>query len=129
MHLLPSDFMFRLTAVEKSEVVANCDHLAGMKYSKNLPYAFTEHGAIMAANVLNSASAVEMSVFVVRAFVKFREVLSTHRELARKLAELEQKVGKHDDAITAIILTIRELMQHKSTVKKNKIGFDRNRKK
>ena len=66
----PPDFVFRLSSDEKAEVVAICDHLAGLKFSKTLPYAFTEHGAIMAANVLNSARAVEMSVFVVRAFVK-----------------------------------------------------------
>lgn len=124
----PSDFMFRLSSGEKSEVVAICDHLAGLKFSKTLPYAFTEHGAIMAANVLNSARAVEMSVFVVRAFVKIREVLSTHSVLSRKLAELEQKVGKHDEAITAIILTIRELMGRKKKDNTRKIGFERAKK-
>src|SRR3990170_5904125 len=68
----PGDFMFRLTPIEKKEVIANCDHLASLKYSRSLPIAFTEHGAIMAASVLNSQRAVEMSVFVVRAFVKLR---------------------------------------------------------
>ena len=60
MNRYPSDFTYRLTSEEKTEVVANCDHLTGLKYSKTLPYAFTEHGAIMAANVLNSTRAVEM---------------------------------------------------------------------
>src|SRR6476620_7016832 len=64
----PSDFLFQLTASEKAEVVANCDHLAKLKFSKALPYAFTEHGAIQAANVLASAQAVEMGIYVVRAF-------------------------------------------------------------
>lgn len=119
----PSDFMFRLSVNEKAEVVANCDHLSGLKFSKNLPLAFTEHGAIMAANVLNSARAVEMSVFIVRAFVKIREALSTSRALAGKLAELEQKVGKHDEAIRTIIMTIRELMDNRKSAPRRKIGF------
>ena len=65
----PEDFVFRLTASKKSEVVANCDHLSKVKYSAALPYAFTEHGTIMVASVPNSERAIEMSVFVVRAFV------------------------------------------------------------
>ena len=101
--------MFKLNTAEKTEVVTNCDHLTGLKYSKTLPYAFTEHGAIMAANVLNSTRAVEMSVFVVRSFVKLREVLSTHKDLERKITELEKKVGKHDKAINAIIFVIGKL--------------------
>ena len=74
-----------------------------------LPHAFTEHGAIMAANVLNSKQAVQMSVFVVRAFVKLREVLATNKQLADKLTELEGKVGTHDKAIISIIAAIRGL--------------------
>ena len=74
-----------------------------------MPYAFTEHGAIMAANVLNSKQAVQMSVFVVRAFVKLRETLAAHKELADKLTELERKVGTHDKAIVSIIAAIRGL--------------------
>ena len=72
-----------------------------------LPHAFTQHGAIMAANVLNSKQAVQMSVFVVRAFVKLREVLATNKQLADKLTELEGKVGTHDKAIISIIAAIR----------------------
>ena len=66
----PADFMFQLSPAEKTEVVANCDHLRGLKFSSQRPFAVTEHGAIMAANVLNSPQAVQASVFVVRAFVK-----------------------------------------------------------
>lgn len=87
----PSDFMFQLNAAEKGEVVANCDHLAKLKFSKVLPYAFTEHGAIQAANVLASPQAVEMGIFVVRAFVRMRELATVHADLAKRLAELEQK--------------------------------------
>ncbi len=70
------------------EVVANCDHLSRLKFSPASPYALTEHGAIMVASLLNTPHAIEASVFVVSAFVKFREVLTTHKELARNLAEL-----------------------------------------
>ncbi len=75
---------------------------------KYLPYAFTEHGAIMAANVLSSPQAVRMSVFVVRAFVKLREVLSTHKELAYKLAQLERKLQNHDESIRSLVAAIRQ---------------------
>jgi hypothetical protein len=97
--------MFQLTADEKAEVVANCDHLTNLKFSKTLPYAFTEHGAIQAANVLSSTRAVEMGVYVVRAFVQLREMLTGNKELALKLAELEtrleRKLDSHDQAIQA----------------------------
>ena len=91
----PADFVFRLSAAEKKEVVANCDHLRDLKFSPQLPLAFTEHGAIMAANVLKSPNAVSVSVFVIRAFVKLRRTLATHRELAAKLSELEGRIQCH----------------------------------
>jgi hypothetical protein len=105
----PDDFMFRLTYEEKNEVVANCDHLSKLKYSQALPRAFTEHGAIMVASVLNSHRAVEASIFVVRAFVRLRRLLATHDELARKLAQLEHIVASHDSRIIEIIEAIRML--------------------
>jgi phage regulator Rha-like protein len=76
---------------------------------RKLPFVFTEHGAIMAANVLNSKEAVQMSVFVVRAFIKLREILSTTRDLAAKIDELDRKVGTHDKVIGSIIAAIRQL--------------------
>ena len=87
----PLDFMFQLTTDEKVEVVANCDHLNKLKFSKALPFVFAEHGAMMAGFMLNSAHAVEMSVYVVRAFVRLREVLASNRELALRLDDLEEK--------------------------------------
>jgi hypothetical protein len=72
----PADFVFQLTKSERDEVVANCDHLSKLRFSLTMPYAFTEHGALMAASVLNTPRAVEVSVYVVRAFVKLREALS-----------------------------------------------------
>lgn len=106
----PDDFMFQLTEDEKAEVVANCNHLMGLRFSPSLPLAFAEQGAIMAASVLNTARAVEASVFVVRAFVKLREILATHKELARRLTELEQHVRGQGQQIQAIVEAIRKLM-------------------
>lgn len=79
----PGDFLFQLAADEKAEVVANCDHLQNLKFSKALPFAFTEHGAIQAANVLASSQAVEMGIYVVRAFVQLRQLLNAREWLAR----------------------------------------------
>jgi hypothetical protein len=87
----PVDFMFQLTEKEKAEVVTNCDNLARLKFSPHLPYAFTEHGALMLANVLNSERAAQTSVHVVRAFVRLRQMLASNAELARKLDAMEKK--------------------------------------
>jgi hypothetical protein len=119
----PRDFMFKLTSAEKSEVVANCDHLRRLRFSPQLPTAFTEHGAIMAATVLNSPKAIQASLFVVRAFVKLREVLANHRELAARLDELEGKLQDHDGKIIAIIDAIRHLMAEPPGGRKPAIGY------
>ena len=119
----PEDFMFQLTNHEKIEVVTNCDHLAKLKYSPTLPYAFTEHGALMLGNVLKSVRAVEVSLMVVRAFVHLRELVSTHKELSQKLNQLERKVGAHDRAIAELINAIRQLMTPLDPKKKRPIGF------
>ena len=105
----PADFMFQLTSKEKAEVVANCDHLTKLKFSPAKPYAFTEHGAVMVASVLNSKRAIEVSIYIVRAFVKVREVLGAHRELAQKLTELERRVESHDTHIRSLFDAIRQL--------------------
>ena len=94
-----------------------------LKFSKALPFAFTEHGAIMAAAVLNSPRAVDVSVFVVRAFVQLREVISGHRELARRIAELEGKLSDHDEQILALVEAIKQLMDPKPLPKTRSIGF------
>lgn len=116
----PPDFVFQLTAKEKEEVVANCDHLSRLKYSPALPLAFTEHGALMAANVLSSARAVTASVMVVRAFVRLRQLLATHVELKRKLDELEKR---YDAQFQQVFLAIRALMTSPETPGKGRIGF------
>ncbi|MDI6756219.1 MAG: ORF6N domain-containing protein [Thermodesulfobacteriota bacterium] len=118
----PEDFMFQFNAPEKTEVVAKCDHLANLKFSPTHPYAFTEHGAIMLAAVLNTPRAIEVSVFVVRAFVRLREILSTHKALADRLAELESNIETHDEAIRSLVSAIQQLMTPPAAGQK-KIGF------
>ena len=125
----PEDFMFKLTKEEGDYWLRSRSQIAILKRGKNikyLPYAFTEHGAIMAANVLNSHQAVRMSVFVVRAFVKLREMLATHKELAHKLAELERKLQNHDESIRSLVVAIRRLMappEPEPEPPKRRIGF------
>jgi phage regulator Rha-like protein len=119
----PIDFMFRLRAKEgqilRSQNAISRRAHGGRRY---LPYAFTEHGAIMAATVLNSRRAIQMSVFVVRAFVRLREALATNQELAAKIDELESRMETHDTAIQDLIDAIRELMLPAQKPKR-KIGF------
>ncbi len=119
----PEDFMFQLTDEEykilRSQIATSNIIHGGRRY---IPYAFTEHGAIMAATILNSLKAVQMSIFVVRAFVKLREIVSGNKELVRKLKELENKYEKHDKDIKAIIDAIRQLMSPPEKIKR-KIGF------
>lgn len=115
----PLDFTFQLTEAEKTEVVTNCDHLARLKFSPYLPYAFTEHGALMLANVLNSERAAQTSVMVVRAFVRLRQLLSTNAELARKLESLEKK---YDAQFKVVFDAIRQLMSPPAKPKRE-IGF------
>lgn len=118
----PADFLFQLSESEKQEVVTICDHLKNTKFFKGLPYAFTEHGVVMAASLLSSSRAVEVSIYVVRAFVKMRKMITEHKELVSKLAELEQKVSGHDQNIRALFATIRSLMETPQK-KKKQIGF------
>jgi hypothetical protein len=119
----PSDFMFQLTKLEKDEVVANCDHLQKLKFSPVLPNAFTEHGAIMAASVLNSQRAVQASIYVVRAFVKLRQMLAPYKELMGKLDQLEKKLHTHDKQIVAIVQAIKLLMPPPEDKPKEPFGF------
>jgi hypothetical protein len=125
----PDDFVFELTVEEKSEVVANCDHLEKLKYSSVLPLAFTEHGAVMAANVLNSQIAIETSILIVRAFIRAREILAEHRELKRRLDRLEQRVARgfqdNEEELQAIRFTIQQLMEPPSAKGKKPLGFGR----
>ena len=114
-----------MTRIEAETLIRSRSQSVILKRGQNvkyLPYAFTEHGAIMAANVLNSPHAVQMSVFVVRAFVRLRHMITTHKELAAKLAELERRVVSHDGHIKSLFEAIRQLMEPSET-KHHRIGF------
>jgi len=134
----PSDFMFQLTEGEfaalRSHFATSNEKPVGRGGRRYLPFVFTEHGAIMAAMVLNSPRATEVSVYVVRAFVKLREVMASHRDLAQKLEELEQKAEalalRHDNfarntrmQLKQVFEIIQELMEPSEPAKKRPIGF------
>ena len=134
----PPDFMFQLTEGEfaalRSHFATSNEKPAGRGGRRYQPFVFTEHGAIMAAMVLNSPRATEVSVYVVRAFVKLREVLASHRDLAQKLEELEQKAEalamRHDAfarntrmQLKQVFEVIQELMEPPEPAKKRPIGF------
>jgi hypothetical protein len=127
----PADFIFRLTKTETVALNRSQNATGSQKHRdpRFAPYAFTEHGAIMAATILNSPRAIEMSVYVVRAFVQLREILASNRELARRFAQLETRLDKklavHDEAIAAILSAIRQLM-HPPIPKRRPIGFTAN---
>jgi hypothetical protein len=123
----PDDFLFQLSREEledwRSQIVTS--NSGGKMGLRRQPYAFTEHGALMAANLLNSPQAVEVSVFVVRAFIRLRELALAHKELAQTLSELERKVGQHDDSIRQLVTAIRHLMAPTPEPHRGKIGFGR----
>jgi len=119
----PQEFMFQLTKVERDELVPIWHQFKAMKHSYVLPYAFTEHGVAMLASILNSERAIKISIYIIKTFVKLREIMATHKELAFKLTELEGKIEKHDDEIQAIFEAIRQLMAPPQEPPKPKIGF------
>jgi len=143
MERFPEDFMFQLTSREwnnlRSQIVTSSLEGVDDKGDKGnwsqivtrshggrraLPYVFTEHGAIMAASVLNSPKAVEMSVFVVRAFVKMREQLAANAEILKRLAEIDKTLLEHNDALQVIWEQLQPLLVPPDPPKKGRIGFD-----
>ncbi len=119
----PDDFMFRLTKQEKEEVVTNRDHLRKLKFSPTMPYAFTEHGALMLASVLNSPIAIQANLQIVRVFIRLREALASDKGLRRRLDALEKKYDLHDTHIKEIFAAIRALMEPPPGVARRRIGF------
>ncbi len=136
----PEDFVFQLTREEWSAVLASKVSIVADKgdtnmWSQNattspqrrrltsLPYAFTEHGALQVANVLNSPAAAQMGIAVVRAFVQLRALMTDHKTLRAKLSELDARVGAHDEQLTAIVEAIRALAIPVESATKRKIGF------
>jgi hypothetical protein len=106
----PSDFMFQLTAEEAQRLIFQIGRSKGRGGHRHRPHAFTEQGVAMLSSVLNSERAVKVNIAIMRAFVRLRQMLETNRELAKKFRELDQRVGKHDEEISAIIEAIRQLM-------------------
>ncbi len=108
----PEDFMFQITMAERqnlrSQIVTSSLNYGGRRY---LPYAFTEQGVAMLSSVLNSERAVEVNIQIMRTFTRLREMISSNKELARKLVELEKKVGNHDQHIALLFVAIKKLME------------------
>ena len=123
-HRFPPDFLFALTKAEyeglRSQTVTSNPGRGGRRY---LPHAFTEHGAIMAATVLNSKRAIEMSIFVVRAFVQMRQATVFNQHIVSKLAELEARLDSHDGEIQGLVEAIRELIEP-LPANNRRIGFE-----
>ncbi len=118
----PSDFMLQLTKEEFDSLRSQIVISKGKGGRRYLPYVFSEQGVAMLSSVLKSKRAIEVNVAIMRAFVKLRETLATHKELSRKLSDLERKMGDHDEQIQAIFEAIRQLMAPPDTQTK-KIGF------
>jgi len=120
----PADFLFRLSPAEyqnlRSQNATSSSSHGGRRY---LPHAFTEHGAIMAATVLNSKRAIEMSIFVVRAFVRMRQALAANQQIVTKLSEIERRLEGHDVEIQELVDAIRELMAP-LPANNRRIGFE-----
>ena len=129
----PADFVFRLTnqelAILRSQFATSSSDARRLAWGgrRYAPHAFTEHGAIMAAMVLNSPRATEVSVYVVRAFVQLRDTLVAHKELAKRLDELDARIERnlvtHDQTIAGILDAIRALMAPPEPAKRRRIGF------
>ena len=119
----PEDFMFKLTKLEKEEVVTICDHLKSIKFSPQLPYAFTEQGVAMLSSVLSSERAIEVNIAIMRVFVGLKEMVVNHKDLFYKLKELERKIEKHDKEICTIFEAINQLMEPPPQKPKRRIGF------
>lgn len=116
----PPDFMFSITENEKREVVTFCDHLSALRFSPRLPYAFTEQGVAMLSNVLKSRRARQVNIHIMRAFVRLRQLLNTHKELAHKLDELEKK---YDEQFKSVFDAIKALMEPSGPEPKRIEGF------
>jgi len=126
IHRFPDDFMFQISESEAEQLVSQNVIPHKKLFGGSSPYAFTEQGVAMLSSILNSEQAIKINIAIMRAFVKLRELLSTNKELAHKLEQLEQKIEKHDEGIKAIFNAIRQLMTPPEP-KKRKIGFKRDK--
>ena len=121
----PEDFVFRLSKKEWAEVVANCDQFSNMLHSSVLPMAFTEQGALMASTVLRSAQAIQMSIYIVRAFVRMREAMSANEMILRRLAEIDRTLLVHDEGLRDLYQKLLPLLESgpEPEREQRKIGF------
>lgn len=118
----PAEYMFQLTQREKIEVVTNWHHLRNLKYSHQLPFAFSEHGVAMLSAVLNSERAVKVSIYIINTFVRLRQLMFDNKLVEHKLYQLENRLGKHDVEIQLILRTIRRMFATENKPRK-RIGF------
>ncbi len=118
----PQDFAFTLSREEHQALRRQIGTLKRGEHAKYLPYAFTEQGVAMLSSVLHSPRAIRVNIAIMRVFVRIRATLATHKQLAGRLAELEQKIAQHDEAIRALFDAIRDLMNVPKTPKRQ-IGF------
>ena len=121
----PEDFMFQLTLEEKAEVVANCDHLSNLKYSPSLPNVFTEHGAVMLAGILNSETAIQVNIRIIRVFNRMREGLGNYNDLLSKLEQVAEQTVQHSDDIKLIFDHLNKLLLPPAQQGRRRIGFRR----
>lgn len=118
----PEDFMLQLNDEEKQQLIADHTHLGKLKFSSSLPLAFTEHGAVMLASVLNSERAIEVNIRIVRIFTQIREMFLTNKEILLKLERLENNAVKNNIAIAEIFKALKKLMQEPERPRE-RVGF------
>ena len=109
----PVHFRFQLTLAEKAELVANCDRFLLLRHATTLPYAFTEHGAVMLACILNSEKAIQANIQIVRVFTAIREMALLNKDMLLKIEQIEQKIGMHDKEIAVIFNTLKKMLEPK----------------
>ena len=121
----PENFMIQLTNEEKNELVTNCDRFNKLKHSTSLPYAFTEHGALMSANILNSDKAIKVSILIVNAFIRMREMIWNNKEMAARLEDIEDRLGTQEFQTLAVLDQLGKIREKLKPQKSNKplIGF------
>ncbi len=118
----PKEFMFQLNRRERGELVTNCHRFDSLKHSSSFPFAFTEHGVAMLAGILKSKKAIDISIYIVKAFIALKKYIYTHKEFAKRLNLLEQKHKKHDVEIETIFEAIKQLIKEEEQPKK-RFGF------
>ena len=124
LNRFPSNFMFELTKEEKTQVVANCDHLEKLKFSPVLPKVFTEHGIMMVANVLTSERAIQVSIQIIEVFIKMRETLTDNLSLKLDIEDIKKKLSNHSKNIELVFNYLDELIDKKDDQKpRTKIGY------